>query len=67
MKIIKKLTPAILPHITHLINAIIITEIYPVMLKVFRISPNLKPDKPIKEIDSYHPINSLSVIYKIVE
>ena len=67
MKIIKKLSPAIIPHITHLINSIIYTEIYPTILKVSRISPILKPDKPNEIIDSYRPINNLSAVEKIVE
>ena len=67
MKIIKKLCPAIIPHITHLINSIIYTEIYPTVLKVSRISPILKPDKPSEIIDSYRPINNLSAVKKIVE
>merc|ERR1711867_371058 len=67
MKIIKKLCPAILPHITHLINLIIYTETYPTILKVSRISPILKPDKQSEMIDSYRPINNLSAVEKIVE
>ena len=45
MKIIKKLCPAIIPHLTHLVNSIIYTEIYPTILKVSHISPTLKPEK----------------------
>ena len=67
MKIIKKLCPAIIPHITHLVNSIIYTEIYPTILKVSRISPILKPDKQSEFIDSYRPINNLSAVEKIVE
>ena len=67
MKIIKKLCPAILPHITHLINSIIFTENYPTVLKVSRISPILKPDKESEMIESYRPINNLSAVEKIVE
>ena len=67
MKIIKKLCPAIIPHITHLVNSIIYTEIYPTVLKVSRISPILKPDKQSEIIDSYRPINNLSAVEKIVE
>merc|ERR1712240_51393 len=48
MKIIKKLCPAILPHITHLIYSIIFTEIYPTILKVSHISPILKPNSRVK-------------------
>ena len=67
MRIIKKLSPAIDPHLTHLVNAIIHTEQYPSILKVDRITPTLKPDKPDDLIDSYRPINNLSTIDKIVE
>ena len=67
MKIIKKLCPAIIPHITHLVNSIIYTEIYPTILKVSRISPILKPDKNGEFIDSYCPINNLSAVEKIIE
>merc|ERR1711867_17087 len=67
MKIIKKLCPAVLPHITHLVNSIIFTEIYPTILKVSRITPILKPDKQSEIIDSYRPINNLSAVEKIVE
>merc|ERR1711895_195894 len=67
MKIIKKLCPAIIPHITHLINSIIYTEIYPTVLKVSRISPTLKPEKISDSIDSYRPINNLSAVEKIIE
>ena len=61
MNIIKKLTPLIIPHITHLLTNIIIYEKYPTILKNTRISPSLKVDKPPENIDSYH----LSVIYKL--
>ena len=57
----------IIPHITHLVNSIIHTEIYPTILKVSRISPILKPEKPAENIDSYRPINNLSAVEKIVE
>ena len=67
MAVIKKLSPKIVPHITHLITRIIITETYPDILKVTRISPNLKPDKDSYSIDSYHPICNLSVIDKIIQ
>ena len=67
MRIIKKLYPAIIPHLTHLVNAIILTEIYPTILKVSHISPNIKPDKNSVCIDSYHPISNLSVIDKKIQ
>merc|ERR1712240_364110 len=37
------------------------------MGKLFRIIPIKKPDKPDDEIDSYHPINNLSTLEKIIE
>ena len=40
MKTIKKLGPCIAPHITHLINSIIIKQIYPEILQISRITPN---------------------------
>ena len=64
---IKKLYPTLLPHITHLTNAIITTEIYPAILKVSRITPTLKPDKVSDFIDSYCPINNLTALDKIIE
>merc|ERR1712177_90360 len=67
IKIIKKLCPAIIPHITHLVNSIIHTVIYPTALKVSRISPILKPEKRSEIIYSYRPINNLSAVEKIVE
>ena len=62
MKIIKKLTPLISPHITHLTTSIIRTQIYPTILKTTCISPNLKSDKPIDSIDSYRPISTIDKI-----
>merc|ERR1712239_95128 len=60
MKIIKKLCPAIIPHLTHLVNSIIYNETYPTILKVSRISPTLKPEKNSEFIDSYRLKNNLS-------
>ena len=37
MKVVKKLSPMIVPHITHLVNAIIRTEVYASNLKLSRI------------------------------
>ena len=62
MKTIKKLGPCIAPHITHLINSIIIKQIYPEILQISRITPNLKPDKDPYNISSYRPLNNLSTI-----
>ena len=60
-KIIKHLKYELEPIITHLINRIIITEIFPYIYKLSRMLPLLKPDK------SYRPINNLCAIEKIIE
>ena len=67
MQMIKKSSPAIDPHLAHLINAIYNSEKYPQILKVSRISPTLKPHKNAVNIDSYWPIHSLTAIDKIIE
>ena len=67
MKIIKKSSPDIIPHLVHIIYSIIRTGKYPSILKVNIISPILKPDKIPENINSYCPINNLSVVDKIIE
>ena len=67
IKIYKLINNCISPHITHLINCIINTGVYPKILKLSRITPIKKPDKPDDDIDSYHPINNLATLEKIVE
>ena len=67
MKVIKRINDTISPHLTHLLTRIILTQTYPDILKTMRISPNLKPDKPLKDIDSYRPICNLSCIDKIFQ
>ena len=67
MRIIKRLSPEISPHLMHLINSIINTSTFPNILKVQKIMPTLKADKVVNDIDSYCPINNLSIIEKIVE
>ena len=54
-------------HIQHLINTIIRTGTYPDILKLSKITPQLKPDKQTNKIDSYRPINNLCTLDKIVE
>ena len=67
MKVFKKLGPAIAPHLTHLINSIILTQKYPKILQISLITPNLKPKKDPNLISSYRPLNNLSTIDKIVQ
>merc|ERR1711867_344759 len=59
IKIYKMINSRISPHITHLINSIINTGVYPKILKISRITPIKKPDKPDDDIDLYRPINNL--------
>ena len=66
-KIIKKLTQQIAPHLCHLINSIIITEIFPDIYKISRILPLSKPGLPTDLIKNYRPINNLPTIEKIIE
>ena len=67
MKILKRITPLISPHLTHLLTSIIINETYPDILKTTRISPNLKQDKKSDHIDSYRPICNLPCIDKVFQ
>ena len=66
-KTIKKIESRIMPVTTHLIKSIIKKEKFPKVLKKTRITPILKKGKPVDEIDSYHPINNLPCVEKIVE
>ena len=50
-----------------LINPIINSGTYPNILKLSRITPILKPDKDISNIDSFRPINNLITLDKIIE
>ena len=65
-RIIKKCCPVISPHLTHLINCIRTSSIYPKILKTTLMSPNLKKGKDPYDISSYYPLNNLSTIDKIV-
>ena len=67
IKIYKMLAHRLGPHIQHLINTIIKTGTYPDILKLSKITPQKKPDKPTNKIDSYRQINKLYTLDKIVE
>ena len=67
IKVFKKLNDKISPAITHLITCMYRTSIYPDVLKVSKISPNLKTDKNPLNMDSYRPINNLITLDKIIE
>ena len=66
IKIYKMLAYRLGPHIKHLINTIILTATYPDILKLSKITPQKKPDKPTDKIDSYRPINNLCTLDKLL-
>merc|ERR1712240_205865 len=66
-KILKQLKREFAPHLVHLINSIIRTQIFPTFYKISRISPLSKPNKDDKDIANYRPINNLPTIEKIIE
>merc|ERR1712240_403560 len=66
-KILKQLKREIAPHLVHLINSIIRTQIFPTFYKISRISLLSKPKKDDKDIANYRPINNLPTIEKIIE
>ena len=65
MKVIKRINDTISPHLTYLLTRIILTQTYPDILKTTCISPSLKCDKPLENIDSYRLICNLSCMDKI--
>ena len=67
IKVYKMLAHKLGRHIQQLINTIIRTGIYPDILKLSKITPQLKPDKQTNKIDSYRPINKLCTLDKIIE
>ena len=67
MKMLKKTNRIMAPLITHLTKQIIITQKFSQIFKLDRITPKLKQGKPIYEIGSYHPLNTLCTIEKIIE
>ena len=65
-KINKTIKHEIASIMTHLINRIIITYIFPDIFKISRILLLLKPDKLSNLIDSYWPINILVAVEKLL-
>ena len=66
-KFLKKCKIKIAPHITHLINSILITKNFPKIYKISRILPLSKPDLDKNLISSYRPINNLCWVEKLIE
>ena len=66
-RVIKKLKDKIAPHITHMINTIILESKFPDIFKLTRILPFSKPNKKLDNIENYRPINNLPALEKIFE
>lgn len=67
IKIYKKLCNRLAPHITHFINVIINSAIYPGIVKVSKLMPQIKSEKDPNKIYSFPPINNLQTLDKIVQ
>ena len=66
-KILKKIAPEMAPVLTHLINCIIRTGIFPNCLKVSKIIPILKSESDPSNIANFRPVNCLPAVEKVVE
>ena len=58
----KKLRDRIAPHLTHLINSVLHTQIFPDIYKISRILPISKPGKTTDNVDHFRPINNLPAV-----
>ena len=67
MKTIKNLYKVLQLPILNLINSTIATSIYPNNLKLSKIVPLLKKNKPQNEVGSYRAINLLPTLSKIID
>ena len=66
-KILRKIGPEMAPIISHLINCIIRTGIFPECLKVSKIVPIQKSGTDPTKMDSFRPVNCLPAIEKLAE
>ena len=66
-RFIRKIKHVIAPHITHLINSIILTKIYPHIYKITRVLPQSKPSTDTNFIENYRPLSILCSVEKIIE
>merc|ERR1711954_533440 len=67
MYILKQIPQLSAIALTHIINTIIRTGIFPDCMKISRVIPILKPKKDKNLLRSYRPINNMNVIEKIIE
>ena len=61
-KIIKKLGPNIAPHLCHLINMVLYTEIFPDIYNISRILPISKQGLSTDKIENFRPLNNFPAI-----
>ena len=66
-KILKKINVRISPHICHLINSILYTQIFPDIFKLSRILPISKSNLPTDKISNFRPINNLCSVEKVIQ
>ena len=66
-RIIKLIPDIMAPLVTHAINTSIRTSIFPKILKVSRILPISKKDKPKNSLEGYRPIHNLHTLEKVYE
>ena len=64
---IKKIKHIVAPHITHLINTILLTKKFPFIYKITRVLPLSKISTDTNFIENYRPISNLCCIEKIIE
>ena len=67
MYILKQIPQLSAIALTHIINTIIRTGIFPECMKISRVIPILKPKKDKNLLRSYRPINNMNVIEKVIE
>ena len=67
MKFLKKCKIKLAPHITHMINTILITKKFPRIFKISRILPLSKPTLDKNFMESYCPVNNLCCLEKLAE
>ena len=65
-KLLKLLAPAILPHLTHLVNICLSKSMFPAMLKTALITPIYKSGSR-SLFSNYRPISVLPIISKLLE
>ncbi|PNF19341.1 putative RNA-directed DNA polymerase from transposon X-element [Cryptotermes secundus] len=66
-KILEELPEKCIQKITHIFNAVLRVEYYPIQWKISQIIMLPKPGKNTKEVTSYRPISLIPVLSKVLE